>query len=111
MRTSLIVAGMLATAVLFASPAEAGNPQRGLEISETCQTCHGKDGNMVLEEDYPKLGGQYYDYLVHALRAYRSGARQHDVMSAFAEDLSDQDIRDLAAWYSRQDGLVPLRIR
>ncbi len=103
---------MISLGLLVAGQAQAkGDPQRGLEISETCQTCHGKDGNLVLEDDYPKLGGQYYDYLVHALRSYRDGTRQNEVMAPFAEDLSDRDIRDLAAWYSSQEGLVPLRIR
>lgn len=88
----------------------AGNAQRGLEISAVCQSCHGIDGNLSLQDDYPKLGGQHFDYLVHALKAYRSGDRNHAIMSGFAQGLSDQDIEDLAAWYSRQEGLVDLRI-
>lgn len=113
MRTIWIVAGLIGVWVLWfpASSAEAGDPSRGLEISTACQACHGRDGNMALEDDYPRLGGQYADYLVHALRSYRDGTRQHEVMSPFAQDLSDRDIRDLAAWYASQDGLVPLRIR
>lgn len=87
-----------------------GNPQRGLEISTVCQSCHGIDGNLSLQDDYPKLGGQHYDYLVHALKAYRSGDRNHAIMSGFAVGLSDQDIEDLAAWYARQTGLVDLSI-
>lgn len=87
-----------------------GNPQRGLEISTVCQSCHGVDGNLSLQDDYPKLGGQHYDYLVHALKAYRSGDRDNAIMAGFAVGLSDQDIEDLAAWYSRQTGLVDLKI-
>jgi len=88
----------------------SGNPQRGLEISAVCQSCHGIDGNLSLQDDYPKLGGQHADYLVHALKAYRSGDRNHAIMSGFARDLTDQDIADLAAWYSRQSGLVDLKV-
>lgn len=87
-----------------------GNPQRGLEISAVCQSCHGIDGNLSLQDDYPKLGGQHYDYLVHALKAYRSGDRDNAIMAGFAAGLSDQDIEDLAAWYSRQSGLADLKI-
>ena len=87
-----------------------GNPQRGLEISAVCQSCHGIDGNLSLQDDYPKLGGQHYDYLVHALKAYRSGDRDNAIMAGFAAALSDQDIEDLAAWYSRQSGLIELKI-
>ncbi len=92
--------------------ANAGNPQRGAELAEeVCQSCHGMDGNLVLDETYPKLGGQHFDYLVFALKAYRSGDRDNAQMMPFASDLSDRDIRDLAAWYSRQDGLTDIRIR
>lgn len=92
--------------------AQAGNPNRGQELAqEVCASCHGMDGNLVLDETYPRLGGQHADYLVVALKAYRSGDRENDLMSPFAQDLSDRDIRDLAAWYSRQEGLVELRVR
>lgn len=84
--------------------AVAGNPARGQQISVTCHACHGEDGNLALAEDYPIIAGQHFSYLVHALRAYRDGDRDHALMSSFARDLSDQDIRDLAAWYSRQRG-------
>ncbi len=88
----------------FSLQAVAGNPARGQEISVTCHACHGEDGNLALDEDYPIIAGQHFTYLVHALRAYRDGERDHAIMSSFARDLSDQDIRDLAAWYSRQRG-------
>lgn len=101
MLTAAVLAGLM---VSLGTPAAAGNPVRGLEISQVCQSCHGQDGNLALEEDYPIIAGQHFDYLVHALRAYRSGDRDNVLMSSFARDLSDQDIRDLAAWYSRQSG-------
>lgn len=84
----------------------AGNASRGLEKSQSCQACHGKDGNMAVTPDTPKLGGQHADYLIHALKQYRSGERQNAQMNGFAANLSDQDIADLAAWYASQDGLV-----
>lgn len=87
-----------------------GNAQRGFEISTVCQSCHGVDGNLSLQDDYPKLGGQHADYLVTALKAYRSGTRENAIMSGFAAGLSDQDIEDLAAWFSSQKGLVDLSI-
>lgn len=99
--TKALLAALLLTAL---NPAWAGNPARGLEISAVCQSCHGEDGNLALEEDYPIIAGQHFNYLVRSLEDYRSGDRDHAIMSSFARDLSDQDIRDLAAWYSRQDG-------
>jgi cytochrome c553 len=94
---------LIALLPLFAPAAQAGDPVRGREISQVCQSCHGENGNLALQEDYPLLGGQHFDYLVHALRSYRSGDRDNAIMAGFARDLSDQDIRDLAAWYSRQE--------
>lgn len=111
MRLCLKQALMVLLIIGWAPLAEAsGNPQRGLEISAVCQSCHGIDGNLSLQDDYPKLGGQHADYLVHSLKAYRSGDRNHAIMSGFARDLSDQDIADLAAWYSQQQGLVDLKV-
>jgi len=107
--------GMVMTSILSASissPAHAagGDYRRGLEKSQVCQSCHGRTGNESLQPSYPKLAGQHEDYLVHALKSYRSGSRQNAVMAGFAGNLSDQDIADLSAWYSRQDGLQDLEV-
>jgi cytochrome c553 len=105
------IRGALLSALLVAgtaSPALAGNPQRGLEKSQVCQSCHGRNGDEALQDDYPILAGQHADYLEHALRSYRDGSRQNAIMAGFAANLTDQDIADLAAWYSSQDGLNDL---
>lgn len=92
--------------------AQAGNPARGQDLAaQVCASCHGMDGNLVLADDYPKLGGQHADYLVFSLKAYRSGDRDNAIMAPFARDLSDQDILDLAAWFSRQTGLTDIKVR
>lgn len=111
MRTlSLITAAALGLMVAGTALA-GGNPGRGLEKSESCQSCHGRDGNMAATPDTPLLGGQHADYLEYALRQYRSGERENAQMNGFASDLSDQDIADLAAWYASRDGLVTPRIK
>ena len=74
---------------------------------QACVDCHGADGNSPIDATYPKLGGQYADYLEHALQAYRSGDRQHALMSPQATDLSDQDIADLGAYF----GSRPTKLR
>ena len=66
---------------------------------QSCIDCHGADGNAPIDPTYPKLGGQYGDYLAHALLAYRSADRQHPLMTLQAANLSDQDITDLAAYF------------
>ncbi len=81
----------------------AGDAVHGEEKAVTCQACHGVAGKQSVTADIPILAGQHEDYLVHALQAYRSGARQQAVMATFAQQLSDQDIADLAAYFSAQE--------
>jgi cytochrome c553 len=71
------------------------------KAKEVCAACHGLDGNSP-QPDYPKLGGQYADFLAKALRDYKSGARKNPIMQGFAAGLSRQDIDNLAAFYASQ---------
>ena len=79
---------------------EARANAKGAATGQSCIDCHGADGNVPLDPTYPKIGGQYRDYLAHALQAYRSGDREHALMSNQAADLDDQQIADLAAWFA-----------
>ena len=72
---------------------------KGKATGQSCIDCHGADGNAPIDATYPRLGGQYADYLAHALQAYRGGDREHMLMSPQAANLSDQDIADLAAYF------------
>jgi cytochrome c553 len=96
----------LALAALAGS-ATAADIEAGRAKSTTCQACHGADGNGTGDPQYPRLAGQYADYLAKALKDYRSGERANVIMAGFAGTLSDQDIADLAAFYAAQKG--PLR--
>jgi len=86
------------------SEGEALANAKGKATGQSCIDCHGADGNNPLDDSYPKLGGQYYDYLEHALQQYRSGAREHALMSQQAKDLSDQQIADLAVYFGSRPG-------
>lgn len=86
----------------------AGDAAAGKEKSVTCQSCHGATGNETLNATYPRLAGQYENYLEQALKSYRSGERKNPIMAGFAAALSDQDIADLAAFFSAQKS--PLQI-
>ncbi len=82
-----------------------GNAAAGKAIaSEKCQACHGADGNST-DPQYPRLAGQHANYLVKALSDYNSGARSNPIMSGFAQGLTEQDRKDVAAWFSSQSGL------
>jgi cytochrome c553 len=72
--------------------------------AKTCVACHGADYKDAPPTP-PTLSGQHQDYLVNALKQYKSGARSGTIMSAFAATLSDADIERLAHFYSRQPGL------
>ncbi|MFN7224229.1 MAG: c-type cytochrome [Paracoccaceae bacterium] len=65
---------------------------------EACVACHGADG-VALIEDAPNLAGENVIYIETQLKAFRTGKRTHDIMSAIAADLTDEDMRAAAAWY------------
>jgi len=71
------------------------------KAKEICQACHGLDGNSPTA-DYPKLAGQYPDYLAKALRDYKSGARKNPIMAGMAGALTSNDIDNLSAYYASQ---------
>lgn len=82
-----------------------GNVEAGRQKSAPCQACHGADGRGTSPQ-FPRLAGQYPDYLVQALMAYRTGARKNPIMAPFAAPLSPTDMEDLAAYYAtRPNGL------
>lgn len=76
---------------------------KGAATGQSCIDCHGADGNAPIDATYPKLGGQYYDYLAHALEQYRDGQREHALMSSQAAGLTDQQISDLAVYFGSRD--------
>lgn len=86
-----------------------GNAAAGKAQSATCVACHGPDGNSLIPI-YPRLAGQYEDYLRKALTDYQNGVRQNPVMKGMAAPLSAQDIADLSAWFASQpNGLVTVQ--
>ncbi len=102
-RTSLLAASLLALAVpAFAAK---GNPDAGREKSAPCKACHGEVG-VSATPDFPKIAGQHADYILVALRHYKAGKRKNPIMAGQVANLSEADMRDLAAWYSAQSGLA-----
>lgn len=81
------------------APAAAGDAAAGREKAKACQTCHGIDG-IARVPDAPHIAGESELYLESQLKAFRSGRREHQIMSVIAGQLDDTDIADLAAWYS-----------
>lgn len=111
------LAGLL---LLAAAPARSQDLAAGKAVFDkfNCASCHGADARTSVQPEYPILAGQHADYLEHALNAYKRGAsgspatanvRKNPIMGAFATQLSDQDIRNVAAWLAAQPG--PLSVR
>jgi cytochrome c553 len=80
----------------------AGDAQRGKVLSYTCLGCHGIDNykNVYPTYSVPELSGQHAAYIVAALKQYRGGERSHATMHMQAASLSDQDIEDIASYFS-----------
>ncbi|MFY0991415.1 c-type cytochrome [Halomonas sp. C05BenzN] len=78
--------------------AQAADPAKGRELASQCRTCHGLDG-IARIPIAPHLAGESRIYLETQLKAFRSGKREHEMMSVIARDLSDEEISHLAAWY------------
>ena len=79
----------------------AGDVTAGKTKSATCLACHGADGNSP-NEIWPKIAGQHPQYIKNQLMDFKSGARSDPLMSAQAAALSEQDMEDLAAYFSSQ---------
>jgi cytochrome c553 len=102
--TALAAAALAPALAVAQTPAPAGDPQKGAQKVQMCQGCHGILGwRTAYPEVYrvPKIGGQHPAYIVAALKEYRSGQRSHPSMDAIAASLTDQDMADVAAYYSQ----------
>lgn len=97
-----------ATATAAAAPAtealKPGDPKVGQTKATACAACHGADGNST-DPQYPKLAGQSEQYIVHQLENFKSQKRKNAIMFGMASTLSEQDMRDVAAWFSSQKRL------
>ena len=79
-----------------------GDPAKGEELAATCVACHGPTG-AADNDQYPIIAGQYGDYLARTLEGYKNGRRNNAIMKGFAANLSKQDMKDLAAWFTQQE--------
>jgi len=115
MQQRTIIVSLLAAALVlgFGTASAKGNAAAGKTKAAACEACHGTDGNGIAP-NYPALAGQYQDYLVEVLHEYQAGGRGHSspairrrlnaIMNGMAAPLSDQDIEDLAAYFSSLPG-------
>jgi len=102
MTAKLVAALTLAVTLVWTAPSfAAGSKEAGQAKAATCSACHGMDGNSVNPE-WPNLAGQHETYILKQLNAFHGGKRQNPLMSPMAAILSEQDMADLAAYFSSQ---------
>ena len=90
---------------LAAQPALAADVKKGEQLAQQqCAACHGKDFVTTIDPTYPKLAGQYVDYLEKALRDYQTGGRKNAIMAGLAKPLSRDDVRNLSAYIASLPG-------
>lgn len=85
--------------VVVSFSAQSGNITTGKEKAALCSGCHGADGISV-SSIIPNLAGQKEEYLVLSLKAFKSGSRKNGIMSSIVSGLSNDDMDDVAAYYS-----------
>ena len=101
MNKFVMTAAVLGAIAFASNVAATGNAAAGQKKATACAACHGADGNSASSQ-FPKLAGQNAGYIVKQLQDFKSGARNNPIMSGMAAGLSDQDMQNLAAWFSSQ---------
>ena len=107
MKTAMTIrfaAYAIATMLALPALAASGVADIGRKKSEPCKACHGEAG-ISASPDFPNLAGQNADYLVAALNHYKNGKRKNPIMQGQVANLTQRNILDLTAYYSRQPGL------
>lgn len=106
-RTMLICAAVTSLGLALATSAHAaGDAAKGRVKAITCMGCHGIPGYHNAYPNYPvpRVGGQHPEYIVAALKAYKSGLRGHKTMQAQAASLSEEDMQDIAEYFASASG-------
>ncbi|MCU7811926.1 MAG: cytochrome c4 [Candidatus Thiodiazotropha sp. (ex Notomyrtea botanica)] len=97
----LVIASIALTLAVTGAQA-AGNADEGKTKSAICAGCHAADGNSGLNPLWPKIAGQHPGYIEKQLKAFKDGERTDPLMAPMAMPLSEQDMADLAAYFSSQ---------
>jgi cytochrome c553 len=101
MKKPLVFAAVFSLAIGVSTAFADGDASAGKTKSATCAGCHGMDGNSA-NPDWPNLAGQGAAYIETQLKAFKAGERQNTTMAPMAATLAEQDMADLAAFYSAQ---------
>ncbi|MDX1795101.1 MAG: cytochrome c [Hydrogenovibrio sp.] len=96
----ILLTALASSAVLAATLSTASAADVPAKV-KTCVGCHGVGGNSLVP-NFPKLAGQHAAYIEKALKDFRDGFRKDSTMQTFAKGLTDEEIKELANYYSSQ---------
>ncbi|HSG88250.1 MAG TPA: c-type cytochrome [Pseudomonadales bacterium] len=110
LKALVLVASSITGSLALASDAPpaasmAGDPAAGASKAIVCSACHGQEGQAILPA-YPNLGGQHYSYLLDQMKKFRSGERYAVLMAGQVDNLGDEDLADIAAYYAAKPKVV-----
>lgn len=105
---TLALGGLMLAGSLSAQELQ-GDREAGKKLAGQCRTCHGIEG-LAKIPIAPNIGGEPFAYIASQLTAFREGTREHEMMSIVAKSLTDQNIADLAAWYSGHEATATLTV-
>ena len=104
MHLVVLAAGLLAGNVGAVEAEGGAAPGKSVQdLAKPCEACHAADGNGTAAQ-YPRLAGQYHDYLQRALHEYKNGDRQNAIMAGFVKTLSDADMDALSRYFAEKPG-------
>ena len=101
-RIGIGLIGAMASVAAISSAWASGDAEKGFYKAKTCMGCHASPSRTNVYPTYnvPKIAGQHPEYIISALKAYAAGQRDHPTMVANAVSLSDEDMADIAAYFS-----------
>lgn len=103
-RLSVLCVALFVSGVAVAQSGEGDKPAGNDWVEQTvqaCAACHGKQG-VAQTANFPILAGQYQDYLLHSLKAYRDGERQNGIMAGQVQGMTNAQLKALSLYYSQQ---------
>lgn len=95
----IALAGCLVSTQVLAMGVNGNIAAGKVKATTVCAACHGADGIKTLDNSYPILAGQYPDYLLKALKEYKSGKRSNAIMAGQAQNLTEADMANLAVYF------------
>ncbi len=100
----VVAAPSFASEEAHESSHDAAPAKSGAEVATQCVACHGEDGNSPTP-NFPRIAGQHADYMFHSLKSYKNGDRKNPIMAGIVAALSEEEMKNVSAFFASQNGL------